>query len=176
MSGSYTMREIDGYPNYKATSDGRIWSKRKKGFLIPSVVEGYHHVSLCRNGTIRNVFVHRIIASVFLPNPNNEPIINHKDENKTNNRVDNLEWCSYQYNNTYGKGHQSRIRNQINRPDCSKPVIQLTKDGKFVKEYPSAKEAGRQTGIRHIGEVCNHNGPMKSAGGYLWEWKTEVKR
>lgn len=84
--------------------NGRIYDKPLKGGVMKQHMhtKGYKIVSLTRDGKSKNVFVHRIVAMSFLPNPENLPCINHKDEDKTNNFVDNLEWCTHQYNNAYG--------------------------------------------------------------------------
>ena len=83
---------------------GRIYDKSLKGGAMKQHVHsgGYKVVCLTRDGNTKILFVHRIVAMAFLPNPENLPCINHKDEDKTNNFVDNIEWCSYQYNNAYG--------------------------------------------------------------------------
>jgi hypothetical protein len=62
---------------------------------------GYYFVRLSKDGKAKNYTIHRLVANAFIPNPDDEPIINHIDENKLNNKVDNLEWCSAQYNVRY---------------------------------------------------------------------------
>lgn len=83
---------------------GRSYDKHLTGGIIKQHMhsKGYKIVSLTRDGKTKNVFIHRIVAMAFLANPDNLPCINHKDEDKTNNFVENLEWCTYQYNNAYG--------------------------------------------------------------------------
>jgi hypothetical protein len=70
--------------------------------LKPKINNGYPTVNLSKNGTVKTIRIHRLVALTFIPNPDNLPIINHKDENKQNNNVNNLEWCTYEYNNNYG--------------------------------------------------------------------------
>ena len=108
---------------------------------------GYLQVSLCKDNSIIKVFVHRLVAQSFIKNPNNYTIINHKDENPSNNKVDNLEWCDYKYNSNYGTFKERMHNTFINRDDCSIPILQYTLDGSFIKEYPSLSEAARQTGF-----------------------------
>lgn len=81
-----------------------------KGKIMSNTIgkRGYAYVHLCNENNARNNSIHRLVAQAFIPNPNNLPCINHKDENKTNNNVENLEWCTYSYNNSYGT-HSERI-------------------------------------------------------------------
>ena len=97
-----------GYPNYTITDDGRVFSLnynhtgKKVELKQNENTQGYKHVCLSKNGKSKTIPVHRIVALSYLPNPDNLPSVNHKDEVKTNNIVGNLEWCSIKYNNTYG--------------------------------------------------------------------------
>ena len=97
-------RAIPDYKGlYSATTDGRIYSERSKKYLRPADNgKGYQTVVLSKNGKSKTYKVHRLVAMTFLENPNNLPCINHKDENKLNNRVENLEYCTIEYNNQYG--------------------------------------------------------------------------
>lgn len=98
-------------PTYVIYSDGRIYSKYKQSFLSQQLRgKGYLSVSLCydHGKKRKTISVHRLVAETFIPNPNNLPCVNHINENKTNNDISNLEWCTYSYNNTYGKGAKQR--------------------------------------------------------------------
>ena len=113
-------RDIKGYEGkYKVSNLGRVYSFYKRECLEPGEVKGYLQVSLYKNGK-RNIFnVHRLVALHFIPNSNNYKEVNHKDENKQNNRVDNLEWCDRKYNQNYGSRTQrasekSSITQKIN--------------------------------------------------------------
>lgn len=172
-----TIAPIKGYDGYFVTSDGNIIGKRKKTALKPQEThDGYLRISLVKNGKSKNFVIHRLVAEAFIPNPNNYPCVNHKDENKHNNAVDNLEWCSNEYNNAYGTKRKRQAKTQTNREDCSKEVIQFTLDGQYIAEYQSTKEAYRQTGIdrAHISACCNHYRNQYTASGYRWAWKSEV--
>lgn len=128
--------------------------------------DGYIRANLSKNGNRERPLVHCLVAEAFIPNPDNLPEVNHKDEDKTNNVVSNLEWCDPNYNNNYGS------RNERIRKALLKPVQQYTKDGqRFIKEYPSAHEAASQNGITkdNIRKCCK--GVRKSAGGFKWEYK-----
>lgn len=158
-----------GYPNYSVTDDGRVFSLdyHREGYkkeLKPRLYCGYNRITLCKDGKVKYILIHRLVALAFIPNPDNLPIINHKDENPSNNNVENLEWCSIKYNNTYGtRLERSAIANW-------KPIRQFTKDGLFIKEYTSLKEAARQTGFYKsaISQCCN--GKLKSSHGYIWRY------
>lgn len=153
-------KTIEEYPNYEVSSLGRVKNVKTGRILKPLKQRGgYLRVDLCRKHKV----IHRLVAEAFLPNPHNLPVINHKNEIKTDNRVNNLEFCTSKYNAYY-----SKIWENANK-STSKPVIQLTKDGRFVAEYPSASEAARQTGIKHI--ICCCNEKRKTAGGYIWKYK-----
>ncbi len=120
--------------------------------------DGYRNVRLYRDGKERTLYVHRLVAQAFIPNPDNLPEVNHKDEDTTNNRVDNLEWCSSKYNSNYGVG--SLVRHQ----QKSYRVARIDKDGNILREYPSLLEAARQTGeaIRTIRMQCTKKTKLKS--------------
>ena len=97
-------KDIKGYEGlYQISSYGRVYSFYKKGYLELNLNKyGYLHVGLYREGKRKVYKVHRLVAQTFILNPNNYPEVNHKDENKINNYISNLEWCTHQYNNFYG--------------------------------------------------------------------------
>lgn len=172
MAVNLTLKAIEGYPGYYATTDGRIWGKAKGGFLKQSDVCGYKRVSLSCNGKVSNVLVHRLIAAAFIPNPYNKPEVNHLDENPQNNCVSNLEWATRKENVNYGTRNSRQANTQRNRDDCSKPVVQMDTTGKMIAIYPSSKEAWRKTNIKHshIRDVCNNKPKCNTAGGFKWRW------
>ena len=103
------MKHYEGL--YKISNLGRVWSVHKQDYKIPSTKDnGYMFVQLYKNGKMKNEYIHRLVALTFIPNPNNLPQVNHKDECKDNNAVDNLEWCDSTYNNNYGTARERRIR------------------------------------------------------------------
>ena len=129
-------RNVVGYEGiYEVSNFGRVKSLPRKfqpreRILTPCNRGEYLAVTLCMNGSEKLTSIHRLVAMAFIPNPNNYPQVNHKDEDKTNNHVNNLEWCTSKYNNTYG----SRIKKSVKKQ--SKPVIQLY-CGQMIKKYPS---------------------------------------
>ena len=154
------MRDVKGYEGlYAVTSCGRVWSYKNKKFLEPSAdKKGYLKVNLFKNGKYKTYKVHRLVAVAYIPNPDNLPQINHKDENKTNNCLQNLEWCDSKYNNNYG----TRIEK------IKKPIFQYGLDGNFVREWPSAADVGKE--VRKGINNCLR-GRAKSAYNYLWKYK-----
>lgn len=98
------MKDINDYEKlYAITEYGEVWSYKRNKFLKKCLTKsGYYIVNLHKNGVMKSYRINRLVAIAFIPNPNNLPLVNHKDENKLNNSVDNLEWCDIKYNNNYG--------------------------------------------------------------------------
>ena len=178
-------KDIPGYEGiYQVSNLGRVKSvervvisKKGQRFEVEEKIlklkwrsrnKDYAFVRLCRNSVCTSFSIHRLVAEAFVPNPNNWPIINHKDENPKNNEVDNLEWCTYLYNNAFGNAKLKKHLGLKNNAKLSKPVTQYDMNGKKIASYPSTMEARRQTGVCHIPEVCN--GKREKAGGYVWKY------
>ena len=163
-------KDIKGFEGlYQVSNMGRVKSVRKNIILKNQIArKGYERVILCINNSPKNYFVHRLVANAFIPNPDNLPQVNHKDENKLNNRVENLEWCTQKYNVNYGTGIAKRARSQ------SKKVLQFKTDGTFIKEWKSTKDVQRNLGFdnSHISKCCR--GKYTYAYGYIWKYKKEI--
>lgn len=175
---------FDGY--YEVSDSGKVrsialWSsrykkviKRKCPFELKQETsrDGYKRVVLCQNGKHYHFFVHRLVAELFVENPNGYKFVNHKDENTANNHADNLEWCTSKYNSNYGTLPKRISERCKNDPRICKAVFQYTMDDEFVTSYPSAREAERKTGIDNaqISRVCK--GKNNHAGGYKWKYAT----
>lgn len=164
-------KPIAGYEGiYEISNLGRVKSLNyhrsgKECVLKPNKHNcGYIRATLSNGGHMLSYYVHRLVAEAFIPNPDHLPQVNHIDEDKTNNRVDNLEWCTAKYNNNYGTGKDRQVTAR------SKAVKQLTLNGEFITKWKSANEAGRKNGISnsHICDCCN--GKQRQTGGYKWEW------
>lgn len=159
--------EVDNQGNVFSLNYGRTGERKKRKLIINT--KGYLSVNLSKDGKAKKCSVHRLVAEAFLPNPNNLPCINHKDECKTNNLVENLEFCTYKYNLDYSNNWRKSAKARLS------PVLQYTMDGEFVTEYPSLTEASRQTGINagNISSYCNGRKGYSHAGGYKWKYKKE---
>lgn len=157
-------KDVDGYEGlYQVSSLGRV--RRGSRMLRQSNAgKGYLSVMLSMDGCTKRVYVHRLVAAAFIPNPSLLPCVNHRDETRTNNTVGNLEWCTYAYNNTYGtcKAREAATK--------SRPVEQL-KNGEVIRRWSSGTEAGRcGYGQTSINDCCN--GKSKTHKGYEWRFAT----
>ena len=138
-------KPIDGFDGYEVSNYGKV--KGKRSLLSPSGGStGYFHVTLFKNGVRHTRLVHRLVAYAFVPNPDNLPIVNHLDENRANNRADNLQWTTQSQNINYG----TRTRRMVETK--SRPVIATLPDG-TEEYYNSGKEADRILGYCHVGDA-----------------------
>lgn len=148
---------------------------------------GYYRVALRKDRKYKHWSVHRLVAIAFLPNPDNLPVVNHKDENPKNNRVDNLEWCTHQYNINYGTArersaetfkksnvgkchyHKSiATKNRLKVGSYEKPVHQIDLvTGEIIQTFRCIREAERTFNTKHISAVVN--GRRNKAKGYFWK-------
>ena len=171
-------KPIKGYEGlYEVSNFGRIRSldrwcsngrgkQLKKGKILKPQKNryGYLYINLYKNGIMKHITIHKLVAEVFLPNPNNLPCVNHKDECKSNNVVNNLEWCSYSYNINFGTRNKRMIKKRC------KPVVQYTLDGQFVREWESTNECYRN-GFNQGAVAACCRGERKTYKGFLWEYK-----
>ena len=156
-------KPIAGYEGlYEVSDQGRVRSlKFNKTRILKAggPRSGYLRVILCKNGICKNMRVHRLVASAFIPNPNNLETVNHKDENKWNNNVSNLEWMSQADNTAYSQPQLAE-----------RPVQQFDKQGNLLATFPSTQEARRRTGIAQSSICACCNGRMNFAGGFVWRY------
>ena len=150
-------KDIEGYEGlYRVSNLGNVYSYYVNRNLKAGISDGYKFVILNKNGNKKFSLVHRLVAMAFIPNPNNLPLINHKDENRLNCCVDNLEWCSYIYNATYNNAHVKRGQALSNH------VYGYDNNGNLAYEYYGVREAGRQLNISnsYITDCCNNKIPV----------------
>lgn len=167
-------KNINGYEGlYQVSNTGLIKSFRKwkragmpsEYILNPSISNtGYCQVTLYDGNERHKFLVHRLVATAFIPNPENYSYVNHKDENKLNNSVDNLEWCTMQYNNNYGT---AKLRSSITK---SKPVEQYLPSGQLVAKYICISIASDLTGVPKSGIKSCCQGKCSSSKGYIWKY------
>lgn len=189
-------KDIKGYEGlYQVSNKGRVKSltrrvRNKNGTSLmrgkirtPNCRrDGYLQVGLSAKNKVIKHLIHRLVAEAFIPNPDNLPQVNHIDEDKTNNNVDNLEWCTHKYNSTYGTTNErqqitlnntpgARKRQQAGIERMKKPVLQYSLDGEFIAEHESLSAAGRAVGgtFKNVRSCCL--GEYKTAYGYVFEYK-----
>ena len=156
VSNLGNIKSLQRYVKYK---DGRVRLFKEKILSGGKVGRGYLSVTLFK-GTKKNMeYVHRLVAEAFIPNVNNYPQINHKNGIKTDNRVENLEWCNNSMNmkHAFKTGLAKTTIYQVIEKN-KKKVIQLTKDGKFVSEYNSVIDAAKQNNFNfsNIARCCRN--------------------
>ena len=180
---------IENHPSYFISNFGRVFSKKSNKVMKNRVVSknGYQQITLDNS----QLLVHRLVAQAFIPNPDNLPCVNHKDENPGNNDVRNLEWCTYKYNSNYGTNPSRHSKKMIDRynndpdwkSDCikrlaeiqkkkRKRVVQLDKFNNYLKTYESSY-ATEKDGHLSV-HVCDcANGKRKTHHGYKWIWECD---
>lgn len=166
-------KAISGYEGlYEVSNLGNVRSLfRYKKVLKPwDIGTGYLMVSLSKDKSRRTFFVHRLVASAFIENPENKPQVNHLDENRANNNVSNLEWCTCKENHNYGSHNEKLSTAHINHPKKSKPVAQYTIHGEFICEFPSIADAARKTATNKSDICACCQGKRKAHKGYVWRY------
>lgn len=168
-------KDIIGWEDkYQVSNIGRV--RNKKTYRIRAISLhpcGYSIITLYNGTKGTCCLVHRLVSKSFLDNPFQYEEINHKDECKTNNHVDNLEWCNRKYNSNYGTRKERISKAQKNDINKSKPVLMYSIMGELLKEFPSCAEVKRDCGIskENITHVCNPNNKYKYSNGYIWIYK-----
>lgn len=174
-------KDIIGYEGlYQISNLGRIKSLERKvrhnygGLrIVPEKIlkpspdgDGYLYISLSKEGKKKNPKIHKLVAYHFLENPDNLPQVNHLDEDKNNNRLSNLEWCTCLHNLT----HSNIIRKgNIAR---AKAIVQKSLTGEVIREYESIAEAQRELSLKnHTGIIRCCQGKQNTSHGYKWEYK-----
>ena len=175
VSNLARVRSVDT-DEVRIKSNGQPYIYHKKSKVLKQKICGncpYYRINLHKDKEEYTKMVHQLVAEAFVPNPNNLPCINHKDEDKTNNLPENLEWCTTQYNNTYGHARE-KLRDAV-----SHPIEQLTMDGQRVAIFRSARELERLSGgkyfARNITKVANCTTTRyNSVYGYRWRFIDKI--
>ena len=162
-------KDIIGYEGlYQVSNYGRVKNNQTNNYLTPvKIKNGYLQIHFWDKKKHKVFYLHRLVAQAFIPNPNNYPQVNHKDENKLNNCVDNLEWCTAKYNTHYGTCIYRNILSNSNT------IQQINKEGNIIAEYLSAKQAQSLSNNYYkcagISSCCR--GDCKTYKGYIWKYK-----
>lgn len=186
-------KDIEGYEGlYQISSLGRVKSlgRRGKGCSLEDRIlklninkDGYCLVNLKDTNHVAKWYsVHRIVAKHFIPNPDNLPVINHKDESKDNNCVENLEWCTIQYNNSYGTVVERQSNNKKGQENywLNKPILQYSLEGEFIAEFDSTTQAAKFLApvlgkdVEKIKKAINNQlriCPNGKSCGFKWRYK-----
>jgi len=166
---SEIWKDIRGFEGrYQISNKGRVKNAKTGTILKPYLRKnGYLYVRPYKDGKNHDKSVHGLVAEAFITNPHNYSEVNHKDENKTNNDVSNLEWCNHSHNINHG------TRNKRVAEKLSKAVFQIDLNGNIVDKFYGLHEAHRQTGVdfRNIQKCCK--GLCKTVGGYMWRYANE---
>lgn len=158
-------RDVKGYEGlYLISNLGRIKSlprngtiKKEKNLKTYYDKDNYEIVTLSKNGINKKRRVHRLVAEAFIENKCKLPVINHKNHNTKDNRVENLEWCTDIYNAQYSN---------------NKKILQYDKEKNFLKEWSSIAEASRKLGLSKSSISLCCSGKYKTCGGFIWKYKT----
>lgn len=148
-------------------SDGRVYNYKGK-YIRQQQSRGYCQVILSKHSQCRTFRVHRLVAKEFIENPQNLPEVNHKDEDTSNNFSDNLEWCTFEYNQSYGTRIERILKSNEKQ---KKKVLRFDKNGKYLDEWTGIRSVSTLLSIdrRSIQRCCQ--GKINSAGGYIWKYK-----
>lgn len=154
--------------NYKQTNSERILKENTDK-------KGYKRAHLFKNGKGVHISIHRLVAEAFIPNPNNYPQVNHKDENKANNNMENLEWCTNEYNHNYGTRNK-RMGNSLKgqRIYDNHPMARGVKCITTGEIFTTIKEAQEKYNTKHISDCCRGkmktSGKLKDGTKLIWEY------
>jgi hypothetical protein len=162
-------RDIPDYEGlYQVSNWGRVkslmyWSNSQKKYYSRERIlsprnngKGYYYVCLYKNGKSKNFRINRLVAQSFIPNPDNLPEVNHIDEDKKNNKANNLHWCTSLFNVKYSQARK---------------ILQYDKQGTFIKEWESIADARRILKIYNIESCCQKK--RKTAGNFIWRYANE---
>ena len=168
------VRSLDRYYTKPHPRNGVPTKYFKRGSIITNhtLRNGYTNVMLKFEGGKKNFMVHRLVAKAFVPGYFEGADVNHKDSNRQNNHADNLEWMTRRDNLMYNNDKNASAMEQIHRSQ-RKPIIQMTMDGEYIREWPSIYAAHLALGLdsKSISGACRQRYGMKTCGGYRWKFK-----
>lgn len=172
LTSNEIWKDIKGYEGrYQVSNMGNVkslnynYTGKEKNLRArkPNTYNKYMAIELCKNNKKEVFFIHRLVAEAFIQNFKNLPVVNHKDGNKTNNKADNLEWCSYSSNVRHA--YDTKLIKLKNRA-----VSQYGLDGKYIRDWNGVREIQRTLGYSS-GALCDCcKGRQKTAYGYIWKY------
>ena len=165
VSSLSNVRSLDRIIKVKFERSVNYTDQKLKGRMLKQnhTTYGYAYVALAKNGKSKTTLVHRLVANAFIDNPENLPCVNHKDENQRNNNVSNLEWCSYEYNNTYKDIH-------LRRKKTNRKIIQYDLDMNEIKRWESITDAANYYGIENSNISACCVGKRNHCAGFKWRY------
>lgn len=174
LSNLGNARSLNRYVNHSKNPNFKVLKKGKTLSLCIGS-NGYINLILSKNNKTTTKSLHKLIAKMFLPNPNNYPCVNHINGIKTDNRVENLEWCSFSHNSKEAFRTGLSIQKRGKENPASKKVIQYDLDGNFLKEWGSLGEIQRKTKLSkaNVSKCCQQKKGYKTVGGFVWKFKEE---
>lgn len=164
-------KPVLGYEGlYEISSRGRVKSLLRNGLILRQYIQTggeYLYVTLYKNSKPKVFYIHRLVATAFIPNPLNLPQVNHKNEVKTDNFVENLEWVSAKSNSNHGT-RSERVKNT--KREISPIIFQYNKNGNFVKKWRSIPDIVEALGFSYIAIYNCLKGKTKTSNGFVWRY------
>lgn len=156
------------------TKRGVLRILRGRNLILRKNRTRYNIAFLSKDGIVKTRQVHRLVAQAFIPNPENKPCVNHKNGIRHDNRVENIEWCSYSENNKYTYSVLKRKPSMLgafeDKNPNAKSVVQVFPDGS-TRDFSCAIRAGKETNVSVAGITATCRGEQHTAGGFVWRWK-----
>lgn len=162
ISNTGKVKSLTRYINSKS---GRKLLIKEKIRKTTTTTAGYEYTVLANKGKNKTLLIHRLVAEAFIPNPNNYACVNHIDENKSNNNVSNLEWCNYEYNNTYKNIHLRR-----NLDNVARKVIQYDLDMNEIKRWNTVTDASNEFNAKAANIIKCCKGERNHCCGFKWRY------
>lgn len=170
-------KTIEKYPLYEVSTDGQIRNVKTGRVLKPYLSSsiGYYKVKLMggKNKKGDQMYVHRLVAEAFIQNPENYQCVNHKDQDRTNNCAENLQWCSHQYNSTYKDAQQKRVASF--KEHLRQDIVQYDLDGNEIARFNTVAKAAASIHGNRSSLSSILNGWNATYKGFIWKFEDKVE-